>query len=189
MSVCLNISTFEIDPPPFEQPFEQGAPYRTTIRRRKQHRSLPPQREEAHHHAPILSTFDKSRSKPNPHQPQGMPQKNKPNFFLAATTTTTATVYSLLSSPRLYNTRTVPCQQQPHCHRYPRTTIEIRPDHKDTYRTRITARGDRSIQPRTVIEPRTVPQADPEDPADRFTRIRPAGQYYWNHPGFLPPHP
>ena len=70
--------------------------------------------------------------------------------------------------------------------------MDIRPEQEDPHRVRITAGGDRLIDPRTVTEPRTVPQADHEDdhedPADRVTRIGLAGGYYWNHPGFLPPH-
>ena len=124
-----------------------------------------------------------------------MPQKNKPR--------------NSKKEPRNRHSR--PQQQQQRPRQYPTHYCHIiRPDHEDTYRTRITAGGDRLIQPRTVIaggvldsgasasifdprtviEPRTVPQADHEDPADRFTRIGPAGNdFYWNHPGFRPPHP
>ena len=161
-----------------EPPFDKGSSTK--------HQSLPPQREEAHHHAPILSTFDKSRSKPNPHQPQGMPQKNKPR--------------NSKKNPRNRNSRPQQQQQRPQqythycysrgCTAATPVLCQHRLDHEDTYRTRITAGGDRIIQPRTVIEPRTVPQADHEDPADRFTRIGPAGDdFYWHDPGFLPPHP
>jgi hypothetical protein len=61
--------------------------------------------------------------------------------------------------------------------------VDIRPEQEDPHRVRITAGGDRLIDPRTVIEPRT----DHEDPEDQ-AHEDPAGGYYWNHPGFLPPH-
>ena len=90
---------------------------------------------------------------------------------------------------------TVLCQ-----HRYPRTIVDIRPEHEDPHRVRITAGGNLldsgasasfwdvpDYLPLTVIEPRTVPQADHEDPEDQ-AHEDPAGGYYWNHPGFLPPH-
>ena len=56
------------------------------------------------------------------------------------------------------------CHSPPSQHRA-RYQVQARPEHNDPFRTRI-------------IEPRT----DHEDPQD------PAGDYYWNHPGFLPPH-
>ena len=148
----------------------------STKEARTAHRSLP-QREEAHHHAPILSHVDKSRSEPNPHQPQGMPQKYKPRNSKKNPRNRHSRPQQ--QRPRHYThychrhgcTAPVPCQQQPRCPRYARTTISnIRPDPEDPYGTRITTGGDRLIDtiidPRTVTEPRTAPQADHEDPVE-----------------------
>mgnify|MGYP000064596695 CR=1 FL=1 len=105
-----------------------------------------------------------------------MPQKNKTN--------------NSKKNLANYRTRTRTQTQTQPTITHARYSVVFRPEQDPPSRARITAGGDRLIDPRTVIEPRTVPQADHEaheDPEDQ-AHEDPAGGYYWNHPGFLPPH-